>query len=195
MPARRHFRFLPAAFSSVDSMRVCRKRHCPARHHARGGLVTKTGQNYIHVFWYASNESAADGALFTLRFQVKEFAAVGESAITVSYQAANTLNGREEPVAFSTADGAANILSALVVNVARRDAYTAEVSVQYTPARYVIAAFYRRDQRLVALNMQTLTDTNAVFTVQSTAGELLSAECKVFFLGADLRPICECKTF
>ncbi len=70
-----------------------------------GSLVASKTRNGCQILWYSTRESAQDGTLFTLRFQVQDAAQPAVYPITLSYTPADTINTDEEPVALSLQNG------------------------------------------------------------------------------------------
>lgn len=156
-----------------------------------GSLISRAGADSIRVFWTSTDNVSEDGTLFTLRFQVKDFAAVGRSSIILSYSTGNTLNAQEQPVTFDTASGEVDVRSALTVDVQFQTVHAARITVTHTSARNIIAAFYDERGKMLTCHLEQITSNDVVFSVQSAFRDLSCAEIRIMFLDEDFRPLCE----
>lgn len=157
----------------------------------QGSLVSKAYTDAVEVFWNHAYGSTAEGTLFILHFKVKDFAAVGEHVIEIACIAENTENVEEEPVVFAVNNGKVSVASALVVDVKIEDSHTAAVSIQHTPAKYAATTFYNADGRFLAVDMRTLNEQDAAYTIVNESVDFSKATYKLLLLDANYRPVCE----
>ena len=157
----------------------------------QGSLVSKPYSDAVEVFWNHAYGSTAEGTLFILHFKVKDFAAVGEHVIEIACVAENTENVEEEPVAFAVNNGKVSVASALVVDVKIEDSHTAAVSIQHTPAKYAATAFYNEDGRFLAVDMRTLDEQDAAYTIVNESLDFEKTTYKLMLLDANYCPLCD----
>ena len=158
----------------------------------KGSLVSKAYTDAVEVFWNYAYGSTEEGVLFVLHFQAKDFATIGEKTIQIECVAENTENVSEQPVAFSVNNGSVQIESAMVVNVVINSPHTIAVSVQHTQAKNIVAAFYHSSGQLLALDIQTMSDSNASYSIRNDAIDFSKAVYKLMFLDENYCPVCAC---
>ena len=160
----------------------------------QGTLVSKVYANEIEVLWSHAYGANHDGALFLLRFRVKDYAVVGEHTVTVSCVADNTCNTAEQPVEFASESGVLTVKSALVVDVGINHSHEMFVTIQHSPAKYAVIAFYDSNKKLLAVDMKTINGADTSYTVQNSSVDFTRASYKVMFLSASFCPVSECYT-
>lgn len=132
---------------------------------AQGSLVSKAYTDAVEVFWNYAYGSSSEGTLFLLHFKIKDFAAVGAYTIEIACVAENTENAEEETVAFAVKDGKVSVTSAMVVDIQIAGSHTASVSIQHTPAKYSVTAFYSTEGKLLTVDFKTLYGQDAAYTI------------------------------
>ena len=157
----------------------------------KGSLVSKAYTNAVEVFWNYAYGSTEEGALFVLHFQAKDYAAIGKNTIRIECVAENTENVSEQPVAFSVNNGSVQIESAMIANVDIITPHTIAISVWHTQAKNIVAAFYHPSGQLLALDIQTMSDNNASYSVQNDSIDFSKIVYKLMFLDEYYRPVCE----